>query len=265
MLTQGPRRSLIVAAVLVLVPPTRADEHRTPNFLVTAVSQEVARQVGKTAEAHRKRLARLWLGKEMPPWPEPCPLQVTLTMGGEGGATTFTFDRGSILSQHMRVEGTLERVLAGVVPHEVAHTVFAHYFRRQVPRWADEGAAILSEDEQEHRRHKQLAQQIVNKGSRAIPLSRLFILKEYPSDVLVLYAQGFSVSEFLVSRKSRPAFLNFVADGLKSDWDQAARTHYGYEKVDDLEQAWLAHLRGSERLAVPKLRRTVLPPKLSGR
>jgi hypothetical protein len=134
-----------------------------------------------------------------------------------------------------------------------------------VPRWADEGGAILSEDEQEHRRHSQLAREIVRRGDRAIPLSRLFSLKEYPNDVMVLYAQGFSVSEFLVSRRSRPVFLDFVAEGLKNDWDQAAKAHYGYEKVDDLERAWLAHLRGSDRLAPPKLRHMVLPPKLSGR
>jgi hypothetical protein len=190
---------------------------------------------------------------------------VTLTLSGQGGATTFTFDRGRVLSQHMSVRGTLERVRTGVLPHEVAHTVFAHHFRQQVPRWADEGGAILSEDEQEHRRHSHLARQIVSTSGRAIPLSRLFSLKEYPNDVLVLYAQGFSVSEFLVSRKSRPVFLDFVAEGLKNDWDQAAKTHYGYEKVDDLEKAWLAHLRGGEWLAPPKLRRTIAPPKLSGR
>ena len=35
-------------------------------------------------------------------------------------------------------------------------------------------------------------------------LRRLFALKEYPSDVMALYAEGFSVAHFLVSASNRP-------------------------------------------------------------
>ena len=47
-----------------------------------------------------------------------------------------------------------------------------------------------------------------------MPLRRLFALQQYPSDVMTLYAQGYSVSNFLVSASSRPAFLAFVAFAL---------------------------------------------------
>src|SRR5207248_2922395 len=142
--------------------------------------------------------------REMPPWSQPCPLKATVTMGGSGGATSFAFDNGQVLGQRMHIEGTLDRLLASVLPHEVTHTVFAFHFRQPVPRWADEGGSVLSEDEQERRRHDLLVRRIINDG-RLIPLRRLFALREYPSDVMALYAEGFSVSEFLVSRSSRPA------------------------------------------------------------
>src|SRR5437764_6725152 len=123
----------------------------------------------------------------MAPWPEPCPLRVTVTNNGSGGATSFAFDRGRVLGQNMHIEGTLDRLLASVLPHEVTHTVFAHYFRTPVPRWADEGGSVLSEDDVERYRHDQLARQILRSPGRAIPLRRLFQMTKYPPDVMVLY------------------------------------------------------------------------------
>ena len=71
----------------------------------------------------------------------------------------------------MHIEGTLERLLASVLPHEVTHTVFAFHFRQPVPRWADEGGSVLSEDEIERKRHDRLVRNILN-NRRAMPLRR---------------------------------------------------------------------------------------------
>ena len=229
--------------LLLLVASSLGAEHRTQNFVVRAPTPEIARQVGEFAEQYRRQKALQWLGSEMPAWGQPCPLRVTVTPNGSGGATSFAFDRGSILSQDMHIEGTLERLLSSVLPHEVTHTVFAYHFRQPVPRWADEGGSVLSEDELERSRHDRLVRQILNTRGRRIPLRRLFALKEYPNDVMALYAQGFSVSEFLVLRSSRPAFLNFVADGMKLGWDQAAKAHYGFGTVEQLEAAWIQFLQ----------------------
>src|SRR5262245_62721480 len=98
--------------------------YRTPNFVVEAATPQIAQQVGQYAEHYRQQKALEWLGQEMPRWPEPCPLRVTVTMNGSGGATSFAFDRGQVLGQKMHIEGTLERLLASVLPHEVTHTVF---------------------------------------------------------------------------------------------------------------------------------------------
>ena len=40
---------------------------------------------------------------------------------------------------------------------------------------------------------------------------------------MVLYAEGFSVSNYLVSLGGRQAFLGFVAMGLRGKWDKACR------------------------------------------
>jgi hypothetical protein len=232
--------------------------YRTTNFVVTAATPQLAEQVGKYAEHYRKQKALEWLGTEMPQWGVPCPIRVTVTMGGSGGATSFGFDNGQILSQDMHIEGTVERLLASVLPHEVTHTVFAYHFRQPVPRWADEGGSVLSEDIVERQRHDKLVRNILN-NRRAMPLRRLFSLREYPPDVMVLYAQGFSVADFLVSKSSKPALLNFVADAMRGGWDQAARTHFGYQSIEEMEQAWLQHLRNSKQQPQEVASRNVQP------
>jgi len=238
----GARPSIVV--ILAGALASLGASFRTPqgNFLVEAPTPQIAQQVGQYAEYYRREKAIQWLGQEMPRWPQPCPVRVTLAQNS-GGATSFAFDNGQILGMDMHIEGTLDRLLASVLPHEVTHTVFAHYFRCPVPRWADEGASVLSEDDIERNRHDQLVRNILNSPGRAIPLRRLFQLTKYPPDVMVLYAEGYSVCDFLVGRSNRSLFLAFIAQGMRGDWDNAARTYYHFRSVEELEQAWLQSLR----------------------
>jgi hypothetical protein len=256
----GPRRHLVLVVVGVLA--SMGASYPTTNFLVEAPTLQIAQQVGQYAEYYRREKAIQWLGHEMPPWPERCPLKVHLTMSGPGGATSFAFDGGRVLGQHMHIEGPLDRLLASVLPHEVTHTVFAQFYRRPVPRWADEGGAVLSEDQLEKDRHDALVRQILNTPGRKIPLRRLFALQDYPGDVMVLYAEGYSVANFLVMNGDRQRFLGFVATGMSSPsgWDQAVRAYYPpYQTVEDLEEGWLTYLRSTRRQPVQLAQNSTLP------
>lgn len=219
----------------------RAASFRTQNFVVEAPTAESAQKFGQMAEVYRKEKATQWLGKEMPNWPQACPLNVSITMSGAGGATSFNFTNGNV-SQSMQIEGSYERLLNSVLPHEVTHTVFAHHFRRPVPRWADEGGSVLSEDDVERHRHDGMCRSQLNAG-KAMPLRRLFSLTEYPSDVMVLYAQGFSVTRYLVDLGDRQKFLGFVGTGLTAGWDRAAQEVYNFKSVEELQSAWIESLR----------------------
>jgi hypothetical protein len=223
-------------------------EVRTTNFIVIAANPQVCERVGQWAEYYRKEKAVQWLGHEMPNWPEPCPLKVTVSMESPSGATTFTFGYGRVTSIQMQIQGPLDRLIYSVLPHEVTHTVFAHHFKRPVPRWADEGGSVLSEDDPERERHDKLVRNILNQGQQ-IPMRQLFSLTEYPDRVMCLYAQGYSMCDYLVKRSSRQHLLNFVASGMQQGWDQAVKAHYGHNSVEELEQAWLKHLRDSKKQA----------------
>lgn len=213
------------------------------NFVVHAQSDDVARQVADTAEMCRRELAVAWLGKELPPWYRRCPIKVKVGQIGAGGATTFTFEGGEVFGWNMNVQGTLERILDSVIPHEVSHTIFASHFRRPLPRWADEGAATLVEHESERLRQSKLLNQVLH-TNRRIPLKDLLQMTEYPEDmqdVLTLYAEGYSLADFLVQQageEGRSKYLAFLADAHEHDWEHAFRTHYGYESVRHVEKKW---------------------------
>ncbi len=229
----------LVLASLLAVQLIAGASHRTENFVVEAPTPEIARQVGEHAELCRTRIAREWLGRDLARWPQPCPIKVKLTRGEAGGLTSFGFHRGKVSDQEMSVEGRLDRILASAIPHEVTHTVLAAHFGAPMPRWADEGAALLSEDDRELRRHDEICSRLVSRRGE-LPLARLFAVEEYPHDLLGFYGQGYSTSRFLVEMGGKPRFLKFISDGGKMGWDQATQMHYGLADVRELDRAWRA-------------------------
>jgi hypothetical protein len=237
-----PTRRLILPLLFLFLSAVSAQAatYRTPNFDVEAANDKLAHEFGDMAEHYRKVKAEEWLGHEMATWSRRCKLIIQIGPNGPAGATTFDFSRNPI-EQTMRIEGPRERLLNSVLPHEVTHTVFAHYFKRPLPRWADEGGSVLSEDDIERTRHDQLCRQLLNQG-RAMRLNYLFSLMDYPNDVMVLYAEGFSVSRYLVEKSDRATFLQFVAQGMNENWNSAAQTFYGVN-VNQLEANWISTLK----------------------
>ncbi len=238
------KKRIALFLVLAAVSSMGADI-RTANFIVISANPQVCKQVGEWAERYRKEKAIQWLGREMPNWPQPCPLRVNVTMEAPSGETVFTFGGGRVTSQEMTIRGPLDRLLYSVLPHEITHTIFAHHFKTPVPRWADEGGSVLSEDDAERDRHDKHVRNILNKGQQ-IPMRTLLGLREYPPQVICLYAQGYSMCDYLVKRSNRQHLLNFVGAGMQYGWDQAAKSHFGHANVEELEQAWLKHLRDTK-------------------
>lgn len=228
--------------------------YQTRNFVAYADSQQVAQQVALTAERYRKKLAEVWLGKTLPNWRKRCPIRVRVGTIGAGGATTFRFVGGGVTDWKMKVQGSLERVLDSVIPHEVNHTIFASHFRRPIPRWADEGAATLFEHESERNRQLRLLDQMQRMGRR-YTLRQLMSMMEYPKEmqqVLTLYAQGYSLVDFLIQQGGRREFIRFLEDAGRTNWETAIRKRYAHNGVESLDENWNGwFLAGSPKLATP--------------
>jgi hypothetical protein len=246
----GPAPSLLERGWNTPRRPPETGGYVTRNFVVYCADRELARKIGDWAEHWRKEKAVEWLGQEMPPWGVRCPLYAQVDANA-GGYTAFAFTDGAIRSQEMHVRGPADRIVQSVLPHEITHTVLAYRFRRPLPRWADEGAAVLSEDEVEHRRQEAVLEQCFARRTH-YSLSQLVRLTDYPQQsdrILSLYAQGYSVTRYLVELKDRSAFLRFLGDGLGGDWDGALRRHYEIAGLADLEGRWLTWCRRRGRPA----------------
>lgn len=213
--------------------------YKTTNFVVSAPTPELAKEIGDQAEVYRRQLADEWLGKELPPWSNPCPIHADVASNkGAGGATSFVFDRGEVFGWKMNIQGSRERILDSVLPHEVTHTIFASYFRQPLPRWADEGACTTVEHPSEVSKQERNLLQFLKTG-RGIPFSQMFAMKEYPRDVMPLYAQGHSLAEWLIENRGRKEFLEFVGDGMQDEnWPRAVHEHYGFANLLAMQTAW---------------------------
>ncbi len=216
----------------------------SPNFVAIAGSPQLAQEVVQAAEQMRRDLALRWLGRELPNWASPCPIRVMAAPNrGAGGKTTFTFVNGTVTQWEMEVEGSRERILDSVLPHEITHTVFATHFAplgKPVPRWADEGACTTVEHVSEKSKHDHFLVEFLSNG-RGIAFATMFTLRDYPHDIMPLYAQGYSVASFLIAQGGERRFVAFLEDGMQTDdWVTATEKHYAYPGIGKLQSAWNA-------------------------
>ncbi len=234
-------RAALLAAVLPLI---MGASHQTPNFVVRAPTPQLAQEIGQAAERYRHELAVAWLGEPMPNWSQPCVMQVDVGPNlGAGGATSFHFKGGEVFGWRMSIQGSRERLLDSVLPHEITHMVLASHFRRPVPRWADEGAASSVEHPSERARHDRMLEQFLRSG-RGLPFNQMFAMTEYPPDIMPLYAQGHSVVTFLVMQGGRQKFIDYLAEGMETDdWAGATKRYYGYSDLGTLQNTWVAWVR----------------------
>jgi hypothetical protein len=239
------RSALALVFCLVLHSVAQAGAgYRTPNFAVDAPSPALAKEIGDAAEKFRTELALEWLGNELPRWSKPCPIKARVASNlGAGGATSFVFDRGEVFGWQMDIQGSRERILDSVLPHEITHTIFACHFRQPLPRWADEGACTTVEHHSEISKQESMLIEFLQ-TRRGIPFSQMFAMKDYPQDVLPLYAQGHSLAQFLISQHGKEAFLEFLADGLTDEnWPRAIDEKYGYRDLLVLQNTWLGWVK----------------------
>lgn len=222
--------------------PQRRFVVETAHFRVFAAEPSLAQEVAQMADSYRRHLAQQWLGKELDAWAEKVPVVVQSAANmPASGETKYTLVAGTVREFRMVLCGSRERILDSVLPHEMTHTVLATHFAatgKPVPRWADEGACTTVEDESERRKHDTMLVRFLGEG-RGIPFQSLFAMRDYPPDMMPLYAQGYSLSEFLLAQGGPRQFIRFLEQGMRNDdWVSAVSQVYGYPTLGKLQTAW---------------------------
>ncbi len=219
-------------------------------------SRELAEKAARLAEAVRSAAAKEWFGKPLPAWDSPCDIYLYATAEDYSLATgqppqvaghsSFDERDGRIVGRRIDLHVDDPNVFIGVLPHETTHVVLAGRFGdHAVPRWADEGMAVLSEPRDRidlhlhnlprHRRDDEL-----------FPVEELMGMSGYPDGRRIgpFYAESVSLVQFLSAIKGREAFARFLRDGMDDGYESALKKDYGIDGFDDLQDRWQRYAFG---------------------
>lgn len=231
----------------------------TRSFRILHADESLAQRVAQIAEASRAEQSRRWIGTPASnAWTPRCDIyvypsaaqfsQMTGQPGDSPGFSTMGLNGGQVVARRINLRADHPNLLTAILPHEVTHVVLADVFREiQVPRWADEGMAVLSEPTSEQElRAADLKQPLAE--NRLFRLGDLMSM-DYPDGRYwsLYYAQSVSLTRYLVERGSPEKFIEFVLGSQRSGIDAELRRVYGIKNVAELQARWLAHVQGRER------------------
>jgi hypothetical protein len=237
----------------------------TTNFRVLhRHAPELAERVARAAEETRSAVSLKWFGDLPPAWTPRC--DVVLHATGEDysretraprwspGHSSMDRDRDSerVVLRRIDLRCDDPHLLDALLPHETTHVVlYGRFGRRDVPRWADEGIAVLTEPRPRVELHlKNLPRH--RQDHTLFKVGDLIQMSEYPDARAVgpFYAGSVSLVEFLSSQPGGPrAFTRFLRDGLESGFEEAARRHYQIQGFAELQRRWEQHAFGDAATA----------------
>jgi hypothetical protein len=200
----------------------------------------------------RNALYAKWLGEDAAKdWNPKCQIvlhsskQSYVSAVGRGGERTVgsslvKTDKGHVKSRRIDLLGAGTNFLSAALPHELTHVVLKDRFTSTVvPRWADEGMAILADSEAKQGRHQRDLQQALAQRT-TFHAVELLTMDEYPSSSRfgTFYGQSASLTGFLVSRKNPELFVQFLDRAREAGYDTALQECYDIAGVGELDRQW---------------------------
>ena len=228
----------------------------TENFRGCATdSEKTAQQLAESAEKLRGELREKWLGEPSDTtdgaWHPKCeillyPSQASyVAAAGRGsehtvGSSLVHVEHGQIKSRRIDLAGGRSDFLSAALPHELTHVVLKDRFlSAAIPRWADEGAAILADTEAKQGRHRSDLDDAIRRHATFAP-ANLVTMDDYPGPdrMGTFYGESASLTKFLVERGKPARFIDFVQMAAAKGYDAALRQCYGISRVDELDRQW---------------------------
>jgi hypothetical protein len=211
------------------------------------LSLELAEKVAEAAEKARDKAQQRWLANAPAPWRPRCEIcihpdsqaywRATGVSPASRGHSRFVVEEGRVVSRVIELRADDSEMLTAILPHEVTHAVIAGLAGdRPVPRWADEGMAILAEPAKSTDTYQT---KLLAAGDRVFDLKELMEM-DYPraNRVDLFYAESASLVQFLTRQKDGARFTTFVRDCMRLGCRTALDVDYGFHDLDDLRDRW---------------------------
>ncbi len=238
-------------------PVGRWRVRESENFRVFHANPELAEQVAQIAENVRHEGIKRWSG-QIPgsKWTPRCDIylfpnapqyaQMTGQPADSPGFSTMGMNQGQITSRRVNVRTDHAGLLAAVLPHEITHVILADFFtEQQIPRWADEGMAVLMEPGHEQKRR---ANDLVDPLGRNLlfPIETLMKM-DYPDERYwtLYYAQSVSLTRFLVEQGSPSQFVRFLQGAQANGFEPELKRIYKINDFTDLQARWVDYARNA--------------------
>jgi tetratricopeptide (TPR) repeat protein len=234
--------------------------HNQPN--------DAAEQAAQVAERTRMEMQRKWFDGPAEDWNPRCELFLYATAADYSRATgvpaaspghsEVKMENGRVVGRRVYLHCDDANMLPAVLPHEATHVVIAgQYGEYPVPRWADEGMAVLSEPRDKVERHMQNLTRCRQQG-QLLNLRQLVQLHDYPEPqyISAFYAESVSLVEFLTQERGPQVFTQFLRDSLRGGYESALQKYYGLQGFADLEQRWARYASSGPAAATGLVQRS---------
>jgi hypothetical protein len=229
--------------------------------------------LGKDFEALREELTQKWLGEAKgSAWTPKCDVVLHGTFkeylqnvpGGQytAGSTALEFNATGVSLRRVDVRADKPGWLAGALAHELTHVILADVFAdRDIPRWADEGMAVLADPDAKRTLHLQDLHE-ARSANATFRVVEILSMADYPAPerTAAFYGQSVSLVKFLVERGTPDQFVRFLRQATEQGYELALRETYKIDGVRDLESKWLHGLSSPAGTAI-----TSEPPRTNTR
>lgn len=233
----------------------------------------VAERLAPLCEQTRRSLQERWLADTAKAdWTPKCDLFLYPSGGEFQRLTRFPMETwgfadleigdGKVWLRRLHVRADDAHRLDKLLVHELTHVVLAdHFAKHQIPRWADEGIAVLSEPAARRNEIRHWLKQETSQG-RAFTLKELMSQRHVPRDKRLgdlFYAQSSALVEFLLTERklSESALLRFVSESESRGLNAAMSRWFSEVTMAELEsewRQWMTTSRDNLQLAVDEPR-----------
>jgi hypothetical protein len=209
----------------------------------------LAERVIRVAELNHAATNRQWFGDEGESWGAPCALVLHAKAKDYSQATgkpatwpahsTIRSEGARVVSRRIDLRCDDPDLLTCSLPHEATHVLLAGRFGGpDLPRWADEGIALLNEPPEKIEGYLQFLAQHRQDGL-LFSVRDLLTLNTYPEGrrVTAFHAQSIALTQYFVRQGGALRFTRFLNEALRYGYDRALQRTYGYN-LAALEQSW---------------------------
>jgi peptidase MA superfamily protein len=236
----------------------------TRNFRVSwCASEQSVRELALHCEQLAATSRAAWLGKDgLGDWTPKCDVVVhpstteyvqALGPGSEQttGCATIRLDGGRVVLRRvdLRADGVDWNTEA--LPHELTHVVLADRFcKTQIPPWADEGIALLSESPERMKQRLGELRRVAG-GGFLYGARDLITIKTPPQPEFrpLFYGQSLALVSLLLDCGSREQLLQFVEISQIKGFDGALRDVYGDRRLAKFERRFDTYVTSDRPLA----------------